>query len=343
MKYINRDNFRYLTGHGRDTCQMVDLLLEKYDPELNYGFTSFMRHIAGQDSTTTLPIGSFVVWYMPHVQTARVDFVNLPDGSRRKMFKDLPDTGPVRSLTVCTIADDEKTVLSLITVPFSYILRPAKPCANGYQVYHHEFMAGYEGGRVYDAAYIGITKRGWRTRWREHYRSAMFGSHYRFHRAIRQYEGNVIARHEVLACGITEEKALHLEERLVENATLYPLGLNMVPGGNKGLEYLRRIGAIGQTERISPDERHEIVDRFFDTTSRKGTPNPLAAANWMDPSYAEKVICAGPDRLKPQQIRDARYFASLGHEAEHIATRIEARNVAQVKRLLAGDTYSRIT
>jgi hypothetical protein len=148
--------------------------------------------------------------------------------------------------------------------------------------------------------------------------------------------------HQIIAHANSEQRAMEMEERIVARDTLYPLGLNMIPGGNAGLAYLRRIGALGKNERIAPDDRQNIINRFFDRTSRKGLPNPLAAANWLNADYAEKVICAGEDRLKPQQIRDARYFASLGQSAEEIMMQIDARNVAQVQRLIAGETYSRI-
>ena len=102
------------------------------------------------------------------------------------------------------------------------------------------------------------------------------------------------------------------------------------------------IGALGKCERVGVDDVDAIINRFFDRTSREGRPNPLAAANWLSSDYAEKVICAGPDRLKPQQIRDARFFSSLGQNADEIAMRIGARNSAQVERLVSGQTYSRI-
>jgi hypothetical protein len=349
MKYIHRDNFRFLTGHGREACNIIDLTLEKLDIRFNYGFTSFMQMIAGDNTKTTLPVGTLVVWYLPKKRTVTTDFVgpnpgsfDLSDEIGLKMFKGLSDRGPVRNLTICTLADDDFTMSSMVSVPFDYIIKTAKSCCNGYQVYHHHYMSDYSGNRFSGLEYIGITKRGWRTRWREHCRSAMLGSHYRFHRAIREHEGSAIHRHSVVACGISEERALHLEERLVENSTLYPFGLNMVPGGNAGLAYLRRIGAIGNHERVAPDDRQDIINRFFERTSRKGLPNPLAAANWLNADYAEKVICAGEDRLKPQQIRDARFLSSLGHAADEIAAQVGARNVAQIQRLIAGETYSRI-
>jgi hypothetical protein len=212
-----------------------------------------------------------------------------------------------------------------------------------YHIYRHAFLTDQHGEKIENAGYTGVTKRGWRTRWAEHLRAANSGSHYRFHKAIKQWQGvATTTMHQIVGHANSEQRAMAMEERIVARDTLYPLGLNMIPGGNAGLEYLRRIGALGKNERVSPDDVQNVINRFFENTSRKGIPNPLAAANWLDPSYAEKVICAGPDRLKAQQIRDARFLSSLGHDVEVVAARVGARNVDQVRRVLAGSTYSRI-
>lgn len=243
------------------------------------------------------------------------------------------------SLTIVVMRD----VLTEITdLPLAMVLANTAQVFQGtYQVYQHDFLDPQEHKPV--GCYIGITKRGWRTRWAEHLRAARSGSHYRFHRALREWYGTSKSiSHSVLACGLSERQAMAIEEDLVNSDTLYPRGLNMVPGGNAGLAYLRKIGAIGPTERVAPDDRQAVINRFFERASRKGLPNPLAAANWLNSDYAEKVICSGPDRLKPQQIRDARFLSSLGQPADAIAQTVGARNVSQVQRLLSGSTYSRI-
>lgn len=234
--------------------------------------------------------------------------------------------------------------LEITALPLALVLASAPPeFSTGYQMYQHDFLLDGHRESIKGASYIGITKRGWRTRWAEHVRSANSGSHYRFHQAIRQWHGVAGATlHAIVACGLSEQQAMAAEEEAIRRDTLYPNGLNMVPGGNAGLAYLRQIGAIGASERVAPDDRQTVINRFFERATRKGLPNPLAAANWLSPDYAEKVICAGPDRLKPQQIRDARYFASMGRDAADIAQQVGARNVLQVQRLLTGSTYSRI-
>jgi hypothetical protein len=233
---------------------------------------------------------------------------------------------------------------SSITMPIGVVLRPMRDISGQYQVYSHTFNCDESGSPIEGArSYIGVTKRGWRARWQEHINSAQRGSHYRFHQAIRHWSGRAKSvSHNVIAAGQTESQAMALEEKMVGLETLHPRGLNMIPGGYAGLKYLRQIGAVGNRERVSPDDKQNVVNRFFETATRKGLPNPLAAANWCDPSYAERVICAGEDRLKPSQIRDARFLASIGKSVDDIVIEVGARNTAQVKRLLSGATYSRV-
>jgi hypothetical protein len=241
------------------------------------------------------------------------------------------------------IATTQDGLLEITSVPLQMVLDNAPSCFDRYQMYQHDFLIDGASESIKNACYVGITKRGWRTRWAEHVRAAKSGSHYRFHQAIRQWHGVAKAvSHAVVAVGLSERQAMAAEEEAIRRDTLYPFGLNMIPGGNSGLAYLRAIGALGTGERIAPDDRQSAINRFFERATRKGLPNPLAAANWLDASYSERVICSGPDRLKAQQIRDARFFASMGQDAAQIAPQVGARNIAQIERVLSGSTYARI-
>ena len=324
MKYIDRDNFRYLTGHGRDMAERVDWALRDWEAK----------------NKSVKPEGNFVVTSNADIGESWYDVEPWIAHSSDREYLAGHKTSRLINLVIIAIRNG---LMEITGVPLESVLKGAADYSGLYQIYQHDFLFDAANEPIEDARYIGITKRGWRTRWSEHLRAANSGSHYRFHRAIRQWYGVAkVVSHSILACGMSERAALAAEEDLVSTEALYPRGLNMVPGGNTGLAYLRRIGAIGTSERVSPDDRQAIINRFFERASRKGLPNPLAAANWLDSDYAEKVICSGPDRLKPRQIRDARFFSSLGQDAESIAARIGARNVEQVKRLLSGSTYTRI-
>lgn len=317
MKRIDRDNFRHLTGFGRDIADYVDDVLNT----LHDG-----RFVPGDVNTI----------YVHHEQD-RNALSHDCCWENRQTGQSPFEIAQHTRLRIVKYRQNFKEVTS---VPL-FMISPK--CRSAYHIYKHAFLTDENDNAIENVAYVGVTKRGWRTRWAEHMRAAKSGSHYRFHAAIRQWQGvSRCVQHSVMGHAFSEQKAMEIEEDLVGRISLYPLGLNMIPGGNAGLVYLRRIGALGKNERVDVDDVQRIINRFFENTSRKGMPNPLAAANWLCADYAEKVICAGPDRLKPQQIRDARYFMSLGHNVEDIAKRIGARNVAQVQRLLSGETYSRI-
>lgn len=346
MKYIHRDNFRHLTGHGRDIALGVDTMLGRLDAASNGAVTKWLRLF---DDFSNYLHGPNVCIHM-HIDAAtkqlRAKFTDVMPGAENGISQDdlalhmnRYGAASTRLVSVSVLRDGH---IETVSVPLPALLYTAPSISNSYQIYMHSFNYSDTGQEVPNSKYVGLTKRGWRTRWAEHVRAANSGSHYRFHQALRRLNKFVSVNHTVMSYGLSETEALNMEEQMIGYESLYPLGLNMIPGGYAGLAYLRRIGALGKNERVKVDDRQDIINRFFDRTSRKGLPNPLAAANWLNADYAEKVICAGENRLKPQQIRDARYFASLGQSAEEIMTQIGARNITQVHRLIAGETYSRI-
>lgn len=342
LPYVNWDNFRFLAGLDKASAAAIDTIMADVDAANGGGLSDLMRAKDPRNHDRSvrigLPPGMLTARHKDSQWSYRYDRLDLAGSPQAS---DVGDTSPF-TLTIAVYDGESATALSL---PLAEILRTAADISESYQVYRHGFSARDQSvrDRGADGEYIGVTKRGWNTRWQEHQRAAERGSHYRFHQALRHWRGITgTTCHQVLICGLAEAKAMAFEEYIVGNETLYPKGLNMIPGGYAGLKYLRQIGAAGVNERVTPDDKQEIVNRFFETASRKGLPNPLAAANWCDPSYAEKVICAGDDRLKPSQIRDARFLASIGKSTADIANEIGARNKPQVQRLLSGSTYSRI-
>lgn len=325
MTRLHQENFRHLTGLGRDMFERVEWVLG--DWKIDVG--------------APVPTGNLLIVNDFDIDEFSYEFCPSVERSTDRFSVGGIKTERLLELTILVRRND---LCEIIGVPLLMVLANTAELFEGsYQVYQHDFIDAEAGLPVPNACYIGITKRGWRKRWSEHSHAAKSGSHYRFHKAIREWYGvSKSMAHSILACGLSERQAMAYEEDLVGTDTLYPRGLNMVPGGNKGLAYLRKIGAIGPNERVAPDDRQDIINRFFERASRKGLPNPLAAANWLNPEYAESVICAGPDRLKPQQIRDMRFLSSLGQTVDDIASQVGARNVSQVQRVLAGSTYSRI-
>ena len=337
FRYLHFPNFQHLTGQDRDFGSFLDYAMSWLDRETNGGVSDLMKGVVSLRLTGE---GVLRVQLDEESNTFGYWFDRLNPNENRSY----PGVGekPCAPVVMLVVKRGERR--DLIVFPLGAIVKTQRTLCHLYQVYAHSFIHDEDGKNLGDeCAYIGVTKRGWRKRWSEHLSAAERGSRYRFHEAIRRFHGLArTVQHYVIAVGLSETKAMEYEESMVAHETLYPRGLNMIPGGYAGIEYLRKIGAAGQHERITPDDKHEIINRFFERTSRRGLPNPLAAAMWHDDAYAEKVICGPEDRLKPDQIRNARFLSSLGNDVDEIASEVNARNANQVRRLLSGDTYSRI-
>ena len=343
FRYLHCHNFQYLTGLGAEFADVADAAMGFLDQELG-GAISELRDAVASHGVRQISFrpGCLRVQYDEEINQFGWYFDGYEEGGFVERF------GEHRAKYGATHLGDFAFILKrgdrrrMTALCLPWIMKGARNLDGGHQVYGHYF-ADDRGLDIEGAQYIGVTKRGWRTRFKEHLAAASRGSRYRFHEALRRWNDSAPSiSHIIIKCGLSEAEAMAAEEEWVGKETLYPRGLNMIPGGYAGIAYLHKIGAVGPRERVTPDDKHEIINRFFATTARKGLPNPLAAANWCDPDYAEKVICGGDDRLKPDQIRAARFLSSLGKATDDIAAEIGARNIPQVQRLLAGETYSRV-
>lgn len=348
LRFVHRENLRYITGLGRDYAEVVDQAFGWLDKSSGGAVSEFMRTLKSPaGGTIHLVPGCLEIHWDRDAGSVGWDYKSYDDRSDPRMVaardQGLARYGEGGSAFTLMIVLMKGGKRALVGHPMGPALRTSRDVSGRYQVYEHSFVHDDTGAVLEGLTYIGVTKRGWQTRWTEHQAAAQRGSRYRFHDAIRAWgDRATTVAHSVIAVGQSEQQAMALEEKMVGFESLYPRGLNMIPGGYAGLAYLRSIGAAGRNEPLTPDDKHDIINRFFEATARKGQPNPLAAALWQDPSYAERVICGPDDRLKPDQIRMARYLASMGSSPAEIAAQVGARNVPQVHRLLSGSTYSRI-
>lgn len=187
--------------------------------------------------------------------------------------------------------------------------------------------------------YFGITSRPWYTRFQEHFNAAKNGSPYLFHASMRHHSGKKLYT-RVMATDMSCSKAMENEEMMVRAMGLYPLGLNMIPGGAAGIRYLSTL----RVNLHSSEFRAEAIAEQMNRPSNEGRPNPLAAARWeSDPDYVARVICGHSGRLTVEQVRSIRLMGIASRSPEEIQTLSGARNLDQVKRVLADRTYSRIS
>jgi hypothetical protein len=223
-------------------------------------------------------------------------------------------------------------------VPLQALLKHWGDARDGYMCYIHTIEV--DDGSL---SYAGITKRNWLTRLAEHLAEMNRDSKKLFHAEWRRSLGlsQVSYGSELLDFNLSEEQAFSWEEWFVDEFTLHPKGLNMIPGGKKGLQYLYRLRLIGSTN-ISPDAR----DRALEAYARKN-PSDIRSYQyledlWRDDVFYWRIIDARANTLSVTQIREARYLAANGHDVSSITLKVGALNEIQIKNLLTGRTYSRV-
>lgn len=241
---------------------------------------------------------------------------------------------------------DESKIIQpslLFTIPAHYLLSPQHFPLTSYVLYQHIFGRGnsYPNDGYF---YVGVTTRSWQTRWAEHQRAIKNGSPLLFHRKFREESQNggiSYVNHKVMAITDNIDALYEAEEFLVEGHWQDERRLNMIPGGKSGLRYLRENGLIAKSVVPIPDQRDPILSKWFKEHPRKGLPAPWVAEKWRDNDWAIAQICGRDGRLSAEQVRAIRQLANE-YTAEEIYSRIGAKDVGQVLRVLDGQTYTRV-
>ncbi len=241
---------------------------------------------------------------------------------------------------------DSSGARTMFNVPLAYVIKGAPDVSEGYQLYQHRFLDPALPQDANQFVYVGITRRSWKERWKEHVAAARRGSPYIFHAKLREAtDKEWLQAHAVSGVRLSEADAMNAEEIAVAEYGLYPdnpRGLNMIPGGYAGIRALHRLGALRDDAPVAPDSRPLIVERYLREHPRKGVANPLIAALWKDENYVASVICGRDDRLSVEQLRLIRSLQTSGLSLSEIVSLAGARNVDQVKRVLDGRTYSQV-
>lgn len=223
-------------------------------------------------------------------------------------------------------------VTAQLQLPLNPIFKGYTEIQGTYAVYGHVLQTDVP------LAYVGMTRQRWYERYAQHITESRAGSPYLFHRALRDHQACAVM-HRVFFCELDHEAALEYEETLVSLVGLYPLGLNMIPGGKAGFAYLARLGTFTRTS----EERDAATERLSASETLQGRPNPLCAARWAaDPEYVKRVVCGHSGRLTVEQVRMIRIGASVGRSTADLLRESSARNERQIRDLVAGRTYCRI-
>lgn len=241
-----------------------------------------------------------------------------------------------------------------IILPLQYLLKGWGDANSGYQGYVHTIshklpreMTPQE-LRKRDAwnndyTYVGITGRNWIQRFSEHMSETKRECRYRFHKAIREALDmeDVLFTSWLEDINMSYEEVMNWEESEVDNIASDENGLNMIPGGFKGLKFLHKNRVINSMN-ITLEEREKAISKYIREHPRKGIPNPFISQLWEDDEYYLRVIEAKPKTLSRNQVRKIRSLAEEGRSISQITIEVGAINERQVKGVLTGKTYSRI-
>lgn len=252
-----------------------------------------------------------------------------------------------------TIIKYENGITWKTIVPLQFLLKGWGDANRGYHCYIHsisqnisqvqsfaDMLARYESNSN-DFHYVGITGRNWLQRLYEHIGEMRRGSRKKFHNAWRENLGvsDVHFISQLAGINLMYEEAMNWEEYNVEKLGLN--GLNMIPGGFKGIRHLHELNIINKTD-ISIEEREKAIAEYARQNPRKGMPNPFVAELWKDDTFYLKIIEARPKTLTQEQVRRIRELAKLGRPVSEITEEVDALNEVQVKNVLTGRYYGRI-
>lgn len=330
-KYLHMRNLAYLAGlMSEDLVAVIEEGLTNWDAQTEVP-SKLLEALSKNAGTHSLQINRDMAGVIPVESGRGAKFVVAPHASH----------GPYTLFQILT-EDPITGRESKLEFALKYILKGAKDLRETYSVYLHSLIAS--DGLAY--VYYGITGRPPFLRFQEHWSSAKAGSHLLFHKKIREvYSSCKTVQHTVISSGLTREQALDTEEYLVSKYSLFPNhenGMNMIPGGLEGIRQMHKLGILKTKDTIEPDLRDKLIQEFLEHHPLKGIPNPLVAERWKDDAFAEAVICGGQNRLSADQVRQIRYLYIGGYSVENILDETGAINIAQVKNVLIGRTYSRI-
>ena len=210
--------------------------------------------------------------------------------------------------------------------------------------------------------YVGRTKRTWLERYRQHCRDMGKGSNLLFHRGLRGEICDIgVLEHIVERAGLTEKQALDIEEKEVEKRSLYslfPNGLNMIPGGNAGLKFVhnfaKRSGYVLNKDLNTENVESMLVDiqkfslkKHFNTAVMERVKSILSKMWAENIFFRVNAMTSAKNRFSFDQIIAARIWHSSGWSREKILEylkKMDSKKISmdQLERLLKGETYASI-
>jgi len=250
----------------------------------------------------------------------------------------------------------------VISVPLQCVIKHWGDASKDHMLYEHDIApmdhAQEQLGEQFKTArYVGLTSRNWQTRYREHQRDALTGSELLFHTTLASVfpEGGIsqvgMGVFEVVRRGLcltseleyvnlSYDEAMQIEEQLVEK-TLYPAGLNMIPGGFAGMKFLHKLGFLNR-DKATIEERNLAAAKYLHQLPRQRNPAPWISDRWEKDEYYEQVVLSRSNTLNKDQVQQIRKFGEDGKFNSEIIARLSGASERQVRDVLSGKYYSRI-
>jgi hypothetical protein len=232
----------------------------------------------------------------------------------------------------------------MLMLPLQALLIGWGDATKGYQHYIHQIESENTIEGIERNIYAGITKQGWQKRLAQHISSAKNGSNRLFPAAIRNAFVNGLPSNIatiIMSVNSSYENSMIWEEEFVDEVSLAPKGLNMIPGGLKGLKFLHE-HAIRVPKNYTEEDIDHAVERYQQKHPRAGYSNKAISELWKTDDYYMKAVCSRSKCLNPEQVRAIRVLNDAGYDASDIAETVNAINETQVQRVIDGKTYSRV-
>jgi hypothetical protein len=236
-------------------------------------------HPLGIDDVNGIQIHT--VFYMDQ-ETSKMSFLNSSnfvhrnmDGSSRLMVFILA----FKPLIIENQVIGQPDYLMRIDIPLH--LAYDKELIEQYALYHIRFKINEDNQRFTEKTseplrrgYIGITKRGFMTRFMEHKKKAVANTGFLFHSVWNSLLQEKIPMYPVVqVCGSAEtlKEIYTLEESAVERFTLTPLGLNAIPGGMAGIRLMHKLRLLNSL-KVGIDERDAAIEKLQRGNFAHGSP-----------------------------------------------------------------------
>ena len=136
------------------------------------------------------------------------------------------------------------------------------------------------------------------------------------------------------------ENAMNWEEAEVDRIASDQFGLNMIPGGFKGLKFLHKRRLIKSMD-ITLEERENAIADYIREHPRKGIPNPFLSQLWEDDDFYLRINEANPKRLSEQQVEKILDLHKMGWSIPQITIEVGALNEKQVNGVITEKNYGR--